>query len=142
MIKMLTVLVSTISNSMVFLLKSTISNSLVFLLKKNRNEKATQIFFQQKMLAYITILNDQSFNNTFTSDIVSFEQLGPGISVIIRPHYTLVHPKDKVEKENTCGVVYEIPCHNCELKRAENSTRVNIRKMPKKCTTSIYTRSE
>ena len=34
-----------------------------------------------------------------------------GISVSIQPRYTLrkslVHPKDKVEKENTCDVVYE-----------------------------------
>ena len=32
----------------------------------------------------------------------------------MRTHYmltkALVHPKDKVEKENTCGVKYEISC--------------------------------
>ena len=43
-----------------------------------------------------------------------------GISSSIRPHYTqrktLVHPKDKVKEENICGVVFEVSCHNCELK--------------------------
>ena len=48
MVKMLTVLVSTISNSQVFLLK--------------------------KIYA---IFNDQSFIDTLTNDIVSFEQLDP-----------------------------------------------------------------
>ena len=59
MVKMLTVLVSTISNSQVFLLK------------------ATHIF-SAKIFAYnYAIFNDQSFNNTLINDIVSFEQLGP-----------------------------------------------------------------
>ena len=39
--------------------------------------KATHIF-SAKMLALYAIFNDQSFNNTVTKDIVSFEQLGPG----------------------------------------------------------------
>ena len=34
-------------------------------------------FFQQKY-QHICIFNDQSFNDTLTNDIVSFEQLGPG----------------------------------------------------------------
>ena len=34
-------------------------------------------FFQQSISIY-AILNDQSFNDTLTNDIVSFEQLGPG----------------------------------------------------------------
>ena len=65
MVKTLTVLVSTISNSQVFLLK-------------NVNAKATHIF-QQKILSYTVYatFNDQSFNDTLTNDIVSFEQLGP-----------------------------------------------------------------
>ena len=40
------------------------------------NAKATHIF-QQKILAYLSIFNDQSFNDTLTNNIVSFEQLGP-----------------------------------------------------------------
>ena len=59
---MLTVLVSTISNSQVFLLK--------------KNAKATPIS-SAKILAYMLTFNDQSFNDTLTNDIVSFEQLGP-----------------------------------------------------------------
>ena len=33
-------------------------------------------FFQQNISVY-AIFNDQSFNNTLTNNIVSFEQLGP-----------------------------------------------------------------
>ena len=39
------------------------------------NAKVTHIF-QQNINVY-AIFNDQSFNNTLTNDIVSFEQLGP-----------------------------------------------------------------
>ena len=49
------------------------------------------------------------------------------ISVSVRPQYTLrkaeSHPKDKVQKESTCGVVYEIPCHNCEQVAQEVNDR-------------------
>ena len=41
------------------------------------NAKATYIFFSKNISVY-AILNDQSFNDTLTKDIVSFEQLGPG----------------------------------------------------------------
>ena len=64
-VKMLTVLVSTISNSHLFLLK-------------NANAKATHIF-SAKILAYMPYLMIKSFNNTLTNDIISFEQLGPGM---------------------------------------------------------------
>ena len=39
---------------------------------------ATHIY-SAKILAYMPIFNDQSFNDTLTNDIVSFEQLGPGL---------------------------------------------------------------
>ena len=57
MVKMLTVLISTLSNSQVFLQ-------------------------MQKLLTNISIyaiFNDQSFNDTLINDIISFEQLGPDI---------------------------------------------------------------
>ena len=38
--------------------------------------KATHIFFSTNISVY-AIFNDQSFNNTLTNDIVSFEQQGP-----------------------------------------------------------------
>ena len=44
------------------------------------NAKATHIFFSKNISIY-AILNDQSFNNTLTNNIVSFEQLGPEFSV-------------------------------------------------------------
>ena len=35
-------------------------------------------FFFSKNVSTFAIFNDQSFNDTSTNDIVSFEQLGPG----------------------------------------------------------------
>ena len=62
MVKMLTVLVRTISNSQVFVLKNVSSFA---------NAKATHIFFSKNISIY-AIYNDQSFNDTLTNDIVSF----------------------------------------------------------------------
>ena len=53
-VKLLTVLISTISNSQVFLLEK----------KKKKN-------------SVYAIFNARIFNDTLTNDIVSFEQLGP-----------------------------------------------------------------
>ena len=39
------------------------------------NAKATHIFFSKDISIY-AIFNDQSFNDTFTNDVISFEQLG------------------------------------------------------------------
>ena len=36
-------------------------------------------FFSAKNISVYAIFNDQSFNDTLTNDIVSFEQLGPDI---------------------------------------------------------------
>ena len=67
-VKIRTVLVSTISNSHVFLLKN-VSN---FCKCNNYSH-----FFNKNNSVNI-IFNNQSFNDTLTNDIVSFEQLGPG----------------------------------------------------------------
>ena len=67
-VKMLTALVSTISNSQVFLLKNVSSFCKC---------KSYSHFFSKNISVY-AIFNDQSFNDTLTNDIVSFEQLGPG----------------------------------------------------------------
>ena len=58
---------------MVTVLASTISNSQVFLLKKMWVAFA---FFSKNISVY-AIFDDQSFNDTLTNDIISFEQLGP-----------------------------------------------------------------
>ena len=42
------------------------------------NAKAPHIFFSTNISVY-AIFNDHSFNDTLTNDIVSFEQLGPGL---------------------------------------------------------------
>ena len=50
------------------------------------NAKATHIFFSKNISVYV-IFNYQSFNDTLTNDIVSFEQLGPGFwSLKPRPY--------------------------------------------------------
>ena len=63
MVKMLTVLLSTILNSHIFLLK--------------KCECKSYSHFFSKNISVYAIFTDQSFNNMFTNDIVSFEQLGP-----------------------------------------------------------------
>ena len=68
MVKMLTVTV----------LVSTISNSQVFLLKNLSSFCKSYSHFFSKDISLFAIFNDQSFNDTLTKDIVSFEQLGPG----------------------------------------------------------------
>ena len=68
-VKMLTVLVSTICNSQVFLLKKMI----VAFAKAQALHKAPHIF-SAKILAYMPYL---MINNMVTNNIVTFEQLGP-----------------------------------------------------------------
>ena len=61
MVKMLTDLLSTISNSQVFLLKNVNS------------------FFKCKNITVYALFNDQNFDDMLTKDIVSFERLGPDL---------------------------------------------------------------
>ena len=68
MVKMLTVLESTISNSQVFLLKKC-----EWLCKCK-----SYSHFSSKNISVNAIFNDQSFIDTLTNDIISFEKLGPG----------------------------------------------------------------
>ena len=67
--KMLTVLVSTVSNTQVFFAEKNVSSFCKC--------KSYSHFFSKNISVY-AIFNDQSFNDTLTNDIVSFEQLGPG----------------------------------------------------------------
>ena len=66
--KMLIFLVSTISNSHVFLLKNNVSSFCIC--------KSYSHFFSKNISIY-AIFNDQSLNDTLTNDIVSFKELGP-----------------------------------------------------------------
>ena len=70
---MLIVLVSTKSNSQVFLLKNVSS----FCKCKSYSQ------FFRKNISICSIFNDQCFNDTLTNDIVSFEQLGPELLMIL-----------------------------------------------------------
>ena len=76
MVKMLTVLVSTISNSQVFLQKNVSSFC-----------KSYSHFFSKNISVY-GIFNDQSLNDTLTYDIFSFEQLGPDLKASKANVYT------------------------------------------------------
>ena len=58
---MLTVLVSTISNLVIFV---------------EKNVSSFSHFFSKNISIY-AIFNDQSFNDTLANNIISFEQLGP-----------------------------------------------------------------
>ena len=62
MVKILIILVSTISNSQVFLLEKF-------------DAKATHIFSAKNISVY-AIFNDQNLKDTLINDISSFEQLG------------------------------------------------------------------
>ena len=66
-VKMLPVLVSIISNAQVFWLKNVSSFC--------KCKSYSHVF--SKNICIYAIFNDQSFNDTLTNDIVSFEQLGP-----------------------------------------------------------------
>ena len=74
-VKMLTVLVSTISNIQVLLLKNVSSFCKC---------KSYSHFFSKNISVY-AIFNNQSFNDTLTNDIISFEQLGPGRNKTCHP---------------------------------------------------------
>ena len=67
MVRVLTILVSTISNSQFFLLKNVISFC---------EYKSYSHFFQHFFFGVYAIFNNQNFNDTLTNDIVNFEQLG------------------------------------------------------------------
>ena len=43
-------------------------------------QRLLTVFFSKYISVY-AIFNDQSFNDTLTNDIVSFEQLGPGVLI-------------------------------------------------------------
>ena len=59
------------------------------------NAKASHIFLSKNVSVY-AIFNDQSFNNTLTNNIVSFEQLGPGIFLFV---LNIIHCISVVEKQ-------------------------------------------
>ena len=61
---------------MLTVLVSTISNSHVFLLKKMQMQKLLT-FFPAKNISKYAIFNYQSLNDKLTNGIITFEQLGP-----------------------------------------------------------------
>ena len=75
--KMLTVLVSTISNSQLFLLKNVSSFCKC---------KSYSHFFSKNISVY-AIFNYQSFNNMLANDIITFKQLDPGYHIYLERWY-------------------------------------------------------
>ena len=69
-------LTSSLVVEMLTFLVSTITNLQVVLLEKKCEMKKRLTFFGKNNNVY-AICNDQSFNDTLSNDIVSFEQLGP-----------------------------------------------------------------
>ena len=61
-------------------------------------QKLLTFFFSQTISIY-AIFNGQSFNDTLTIDIVSFEQLGPGITTITE-HSLPMTPRAMLNKLN------------------------------------------
>ena len=84
-VKMLTVLVSTVSNSQVFLLEKNVSSFCKC--------KSYTHFFSKNIIIY-AIFNDQCFNDTLTNNIVSFEQLG-SVHVLICKCWWITHKLNK-----------------------------------------------
>ena len=63
-------------------LTDSIYNILIFFAEKMWVAFALQkllTFFQQKKLRHICVSLDLNFNESLTNDVVSFEQLGPGL---------------------------------------------------------------
>ena len=71
-------------------LANTISNSQVFLLKKCEYKATYTHMFSAKILAYMPIFNDQSFNDMLINSIVNFEQLGScNLSTVLYKGYNV-----------------------------------------------------
>ena len=85
MVKILTFLVSTMSNTQVFFAEKNVSSFCKC--------KSYSHFFSKNISIYATF-NDQNFNDTLTNNIVSFEQLGPDIYLL---------------SENMLGYSLEVP---------------------------------
>ena len=63
------------------------------------NAKATHFFFSKNIGIY-AMFNDQSFNNTLTNDMVTFEQLGPAFYLISVYFYNRPKYYDRQAGEN------------------------------------------
>ena len=84
MVKILTVLVTTISSSRVFAEK--IVSSFCKCKCKSYSHFSAKILAYMPYLIIYAIFNNQSFNDMLTNDIVSFEQLGPGFWLFDMPY--------------------------------------------------------
>ena len=125
---MLTVLVSTILNSQVFLLKKNVSSFCKC--------KSYSHFFSKNISIY-AIFNDQSFNDTLTNNIVSFEQMGPEyfsqMSRNVRKHlltcaankysYQPGHPRSLI----SFYCWYEVTTHHCLSKMCPLTILIRLR---------------
>ena len=79
------------------------------------NAKATHIFFSKHISIY-AIFNGQSFNNTLTNDIISFEQLDPDLL-----HIIVSSPEHEVLMVSYCGQSVSVVRHpSCVVRHASS----------------------
>ena len=87
-----------------------------------------------------------------TTDAIQRILKSHNIASAVKPHTTLrkmlVHPKDKIPDNKKCGVIYEVPCKNCNRTYVgETGRQLGVRisehqKETEKASTANYTRSQ
>ena len=116
-----------VDQSVVSLTSSLLVKMLTALVRRTPN---SQVFFAEKMwvacksyshifsknIRIYTIFNDQSFNDTLTNDIVSFEQLGP--EQLVHPFSTLVAHK----VQNPVFLTRKVPDQTARVCRVSSSS--------------------
>ena len=75
---------------------------------KRDKQNTTATSRKSVVLPYINKLSEQ------LASVFKRYNVGTAMKPIKNIRSIIVHPKDKIEKENKTGVVYQIPCTNCE----------------------------
>ena len=78
-----------------------------------RKDKSKKDKAQEKSRGVVTVPYVHSFTEKIQRIFTKHR-----VATVVKPQTTLrqvlVHPKDKVEKQKKAGVVYKIPCSQCE----------------------------
>ena len=81
--------------------------------KAIRKDKSTKDKAQEKSRGVVTVPYVHSFTEKIQRIFTKHR-----VATVVKPQTTLrqvlVHPKDKVDQEKKAGVVYKIPCNQCE----------------------------
>ena len=88
--------------------KTTIENNVQYQCKKKKQKDKTE-----KPKGHITLPYVKGMSERLRRVCIQHN-----IGVIFKPHKKLrqiiIHPKDKISIDEKCGVVYEVPCSNCD----------------------------